>query len=126
KALPFALSKASYDIWVANNRACEGTRHKNLTQSDFKYWDFRKSPMKYIARYDVPAVIDHVLNTTNSPALDYVAYSLVGLVVIMTLASRPDYNDKIRKMAVMGSACYSTSDSSTLSTPTGLVVASIV
>ena len=65
KSLAFELSRAGYDVWLSNNRgSIYGKGHQNLSSEsgDPQFWKFS---FDEIARYDVPAVIDYVLNQTK-------------------------------------------------------------
>lgn len=48
-----------------------------------------------IGVYDIPAIIDHILNTTNQKKLNYIGHSQ-GTTSFFVLASmRPEYNEKL-------------------------------
>lgn len=63
-----------YDVWMPNNRGNMFSRHHarmNCTQNK-SFWDFTFSEM---ARYDLPAIIDHILSATGRQTLTYVGHS---------------------------------------------------
>lgn len=45
--------------------------------------------------YDLPAAIDHILNTTNKDKIVYIGHSLGTTTFYAFAATRPDYNNKI-------------------------------
>ncbi|KAL1482214.1 hypothetical protein MTO96_033951 [Rhipicephalus appendiculatus] len=51
--------------------------------------------------YDLPAMLDFVLNATGQQKLFYVGHSQGCLVLFGLLAERPEYNDKIELFAAM-------------------------
>ncbi|OXA55776.1 Lipase 3 [Folsomia candida] len=106
KVLPYMLYEQGYDCWIGCLR---GTRltgakpHVKYTMKQKKYWDFSVDEFGY---YDVPAMIDYILEVTHHENLFYVGHSLGATSVIITLSSRPEYNDKIRACAAMTPAIY--------------------
>ncbi|KAL1425244.1 hypothetical protein MTO96_019395 [Rhipicephalus appendiculatus] len=48
-----------------------------------------------IGRYDIPAVVDHVLNATGARKLTLVCMSQGGATSLAFLSMRPEYNDKV-------------------------------
>jgi lysosomal acid lipase/cholesteryl ester hydrolase len=46
--------------------------------------------------YDLPAVIDYVLNTTGHQQLYYVGHSMGNTMFYILLSERPQYSSKIR------------------------------
>jgi len=56
--------------------------------------EFRWSEMGI---YDVPAVIDKILNYTQQPQLNYISYSMGSTQYMVMLSQKPEYNAKIRK-----------------------------
>ncbi|GMR60088.1 hypothetical protein PMAYCL1PPCAC_30283, partial [Pristionchus mayeri] len=73
KAMGFVLADAGFDVWMANSRGnIYSPGHINLTSADEKYWQFSWYEM---ARFDMPAVIDKVLNETESEKLYLIGHS---------------------------------------------------
>lgn len=54
--------------------------------------------------YDLPAVIDFILKITEYSKLDVVGYSLGATVSFACLSDKPEYNDKINKLALIAPA----------------------
>ncbi|CAG7825039.1 unnamed protein product, partial [Allacma fusca] len=54
-----------------------------------------------IGYYDVPAFIDYILEVTGRRRLKYVGFSYGTQLICVTLASRPEYNQKLRKIAYL-------------------------
>jgi len=56
--------------------------------------------------YDVPAVVNHILQTTGQGSLYYVGHSLGGQQVLITLSLRPEMNSKIRTVFALAPAAF--------------------
>jgi pimeloyl-ACP methyl ester carboxylesterase len=48
--------------------------------------------------YDLPAVVDYILNTTGEHKLYYIGHSMGTTMFYVLLSERPQYNSKIRAM----------------------------
>lgn len=54
--------------------------------------------------YDLPAAIDLVLSVTGYSKVDVGGVSLGGTIPLITLAERPNYNEKVRNLILMAPA----------------------
>mmetsp|Transcript_30192 Transcript_30192/g.48755 ORF Transcript_30192/g.48755 Transcript_30192/m.48755 type:complete len:428 (-) Transcript_30192:201-1484(-) len=73
KSIAFLLADAGYDVWLGNSRGNKYShKHIFLRPNDEKYWDFSIDDM---ARYDVPACLEYVLDNTRSQTLTYIGFS---------------------------------------------------
>ncbi|KAK4298232.1 hypothetical protein Pmani_029415 [Petrolisthes manimaculis] len=96
KALAYIAADAGYDVWMGNTRGNHYSRnHTSLQPSNKEFWDFSYDEMGY---YDLPAVIDYVLTTTEHSKLAYVGHSMGTTMFFAFLSSRPEYANKIRVM----------------------------
>lgn len=59
-----------------------------------------------MAQYDLPAIIDHILNKTGSEKLSIIAHSTGCFVVLITLSTRTEYNDKVNLVSLMAPFVY--------------------
>ncbi|CAL8098430.1 unnamed protein product [Orchesella dallaii] len=101
-SLGFHLSDRGYDVWLANERGNGySMRHTSLTPADPKFWDFS---IDEIGFYDVPAIIDYVLNQTGHKKVHYTAFSLGSASLLAALAKRPEYNEKIHNAVLLAPA----------------------
>lgn len=94
KSLSYKLADEGYDVWMANARGNTFSRgHVKYTPQQKEFWDFSFHEMGI---YDLPAAIDHILETTGEEQLVYVGHSL-GTTVFYTMSSvLPEYNKKIK------------------------------
>lgn len=73
KSLPYLLAKEGYDVWIGNNRGSTySMKHITYDIDSMKYWDFS---FHELGVYDLPAMIDYVLKTTNHTKFIYVGHS---------------------------------------------------
>ncbi|KAJ1529189.1 hypothetical protein ONE63_005995 [Megalurothrips usitatus] len=104
KALALILFDAGFDVWMGNFRGNTYSRaHVTLSPSDKKFWDFSWHEMGV---YDIPAMIDSVLATTQEKDLVYVGHSQ-GTTAFLVMASMvPEYNDKVKAFIAMAPVAF--------------------
>ncbi|XP_063623110.1 lipase 3-like [Cydia splendana] len=91
----FLLAQECYDLWFGNVRGnYHSRRHKTLNpDKDLKFWQFS---VDEIGKYDVPAMVDYVLDATAMKQLIYLGYSQGGLTFFVMNSERPEYVNKIK------------------------------
>lgn len=101
-SLAYYLADDGYEVWLANVRGTRySRRHVSTPIHSEEYWNFSWHEIGY---YDVPAMIDYVLNNTNSDKLLYIGHSQGTTVYFAMSSSRPEYNDKIALMTALSPA----------------------
>lgn len=99
KANAFILSRAGYDVWMGNNRGCKyGAYHKTLTTKDRDFWDFYQEDM---ARKDLPAFVDFVMDKTGVETISYVGHSEGTTQMFLAGALMPEYFTPKINLAIM-------------------------
>jgi lysosomal acid lipase/cholesteryl ester hydrolase len=100
------LADAGFDVWLANTR---GNKYsKNIPdiqtvpkEERLKFWQFT---FDHMAKYDVPAVVDYILNKTNESSLVYIGYSQGTSKVFAALSLSEDLNRKISQVIALAPA----------------------
>ena len=61
--LGFVLADCGYDVWMGNSRGTTySNQHQTMSETDPRFW---KYSFQQMGHYDLPAVIDYILKTTN-------------------------------------------------------------
>lgn len=100
------LHDAGYDVFMNNARGNHYSMgNVNLTQSDDLYW--LMIDMDWMAKYDLPAVIDFILNITGQPKLAaYVGHSQGGMMGFAGFGHwNPQYAEKVGAFVALAPAC---------------------
>lgn len=98
-ALGFYLADSGYDVWLANQRGNDySTRHVSLTSTSSKFWDFS---VHEIGLFDLPAMIDYILEHTGHSRVHFVGFSLSNGAFLVMLAKKPEYNNKLGVAVLM-------------------------
>lgn len=86
----FVLARAGYDVWLANNRGnMFSLGHEKLdAKKDRSYWYFTWEEM---GTFDVPAMIDHITDTTGVESVSYIGHSEGCSQFLAGAALMPDY-----------------------------------
>ncbi len=103
--MAFYLADAGFDVWMLNTRGntySRGNRH--LSDSDPRYWE--PQTMDELALIDVPAQIDEVLRLTGQRRLALVGHSQGCTLPLMLLAQKPEYNDKLWLLMLLGPVTF--------------------
>uniref|UniRef100_A0A1B0CJ10 Putative triglyceride lipase-cholesterol esterase n=1 Tax=Lutzomyia longipalpis TaxID=7200 RepID=A0A1B0CJ10_LUTLO len=117
--LAFLLADVGYDVWIGNARGnTYSNRHITLRKDDSKFWDFSWHEM---AKYDIPAAIDYVLEVKNTENkryssndtvmqihtdILYVGHSMGTTMAFAMLAMRPEYNSKVKAMFALAPVAF--------------------
>ena len=78
-------------------------KHKTLKVNTKQFWTFS---WHEIGVYDLPAMIDHALKTTNKTKIFYVGHSQGTTVLTVLLSMLPEYNDIIIQAHFMAPAVF--------------------
>ncbi|KAJ6657782.1 hypothetical protein lerEdw1_001969 [Lerista edwardsae] len=93
-SLGFILADAGYDVWLANSRGNTwGRKHLSLPVSEDKFWKFSFDEM---AKYDLPAAIDFVLQKTGQQQIYYIGHSQGTTIAFIAFSTNPQLAAKIK------------------------------
>jgi lysosomal acid lipase/cholesteryl ester hydrolase len=94
------FADAGFDVWLGNFRGnTYGSRHVNLTTSQHAFWEFSWDEM---AKYDLPAMIDYVLEHTGQTELYYMGHSEGTMTAFAHLSESPDFTSKVKRFFALG------------------------
>ncbi|KAL5288763.1 hypothetical protein ACFFRR_009149 [Megaselia abdita] len=100
----YILSDLGYDVWMGNVRGNRySKKHATLDVRRSKFWQFTFHEM---GKYDLPAMIDHVLNTTKHEQLHYIGHSQGTMTFWIMCSERPEYNKKIKLMQALAPVAF--------------------
>lgn len=91
----YILADAGYDVWMGNYRGNKYSRNHTYLDPDkdeTKFWDFSWHEMGI---YDLPTMIDYVLEKTQEKKVFYVGHSQGTTGFFVMCSEKPEYNDKI-------------------------------
>lgn len=95
----YLLTDNGYDVWLANARGTRySKKHSTLPVDSKEYWSFSWHEIGY---YDLPAMIDYILNATSVSKLQYVGFSQGCTAYFVMATTRPEYNEKIALMTAL-------------------------
>ncbi|XP_044155603.1 lysosomal acid lipase/cholesteryl ester hydrolase-like [Bufo gargarizans] len=93
-SLGFILADAGYDVWMGNSRGNTWSmKHKTLSPADSEFWAFSYDEM---AKKDLPAVIDFILQKTGQTQLYYIGHSQGTTMGFIAFSTIPELASKIK------------------------------
>ena len=88
------MADAGYDVWMGNTRGnTYSNEHINLGINSDKYWDFTFAEM---AEYDLPSMVDYILQMTNQSQLYYVGHSQGTMIAFAGLSQNAKLRQQIK------------------------------
>jgi polyhydroxyalkanoate synthase len=87
------LAEEGRDVWLLTLRS---------GRPDLTWSEERCASFAHMTRYDVPTGVDEVLRRTGAPELDYVGFSMGGMLLYASIGRTLD-PAKLRKVAIVGS-----------------------
>ncbi|CAJ0592047.1 unnamed protein product [Cylicocyclus nassatus] len=95
----FLFAEQGYDVWLGNMRGnVYSKEHRTLNSDSAEFWRFSWEEM---AKYDLPAMINYVLNRTAQRSLYYVGHSQGTLTMLAKLSKDRVFAQKIRKFFLL-------------------------
>ena len=101
-SLAFLLADRGYDVWLANARGSKySQKHIHLSQSQNEYWKFS---IDQFAQFDIPAVVDYVLQQTGASNVSYIGFSQGSAQIFAALSLSEELNYKINHVFALAPA----------------------
>ncbi|XP_023946632.2 lipase 1-like [Bicyclus anynana] len=99
------LANKGYDVWLANTRGNRySRRHKTLDpDKDPEFWQFSFHER---GCYDLPAIIDTILNETGAKNLTAIGHSEGNTNFYVLGSEKKEYNSKINVLIALGPVAY--------------------
>ena len=107
--LGYLLADAGYDVWMGNSRGNTNSRRHVTLNPDGRrrerqqFWSFSWHEMGV---YDLPAMIDFVLEQTSFEKLHYIGHSQGTTSFFVMASMRPEYNEKILLMNALAPVVF--------------------
>ncbi|CAO2585216.1 Lipase member M [Lemmus lemmus] len=93
-SLAFLLADSGYDVWLGNSRGNTWSRkHLRLSPKSPQYWAFSLDEM---AKYDLPATINLILEKSGQKQLFYVGHSQGTTIAFIAFSTNPELAKKIK------------------------------
>ncbi|XP_031240678.1 lipase member K [Mastomys coucha] len=93
-SLAFLLADNGYDVWLGNSRGNTWSRkHLRLSPNSPQYWAFSLDEM---AKYDLPATINLILEKSGQKQLFYVGHSQGTTIAFIAFSTNPELAKKVR------------------------------
>uniref|UniRef100_A0A5F8HD48 Lipase n=1 Tax=Monodelphis domestica TaxID=13616 RepID=A0A5F8HD48_MONDO len=93
-SLAFALADAGCDVWMGNSRGTVWSRkHTRYSPESPEFWAFSFDEM---AKYDLPATLNFILNKTSQEQLYYLGHSQGTTTAFAAFSTNPTLSSRIK------------------------------
>ncbi|XP_057591921.1 lipase member K isoform X1 [Hippopotamus amphibius kiboko] len=93
-SLGFLLADAGYDVWMGNSRGNTWSRkHLKFSTKSPEYWAFSLDEM---AKYDLPATINFIIEKTGQEQLYYVGHSQGTTIAFIAFSTNAELSKRIK------------------------------
>ncbi|XP_037958904.1 lipase 1-like [Teleopsis dalmanni] len=104
-SLGYYLYDQGYDVWMGNVRGNRYSRNHTIysPDKDRDFWSFSWHEIGY---YDLPALIDYILQQTGYKKLGYFGHSQGTTSFWVLCSMRPEYNEKVSVMNALAPVAF--------------------
>lgn len=99
--LPFVLYDLGYDVWLGNNRGNKYCQKHVFKLRPEQFWNFS---IDEFALFDIPNIIDYILEYTEQSFLTYIGFSQGTAQAFASVSINNDLNKKIDKLIAISPA----------------------
>ncbi|XP_038061446.1 lysosomal acid lipase/cholesteryl ester hydrolase-like [Patiria miniata] len=100
QSLAYLLADAGYDVWMGNSRGNTYSRkHETLKPDQQKFWEWTWDEM---AKYDLPACLNYVLNKTGQKEMYYIGHSQGTMIAFAEFSRNQELAKKVKMFFAMG------------------------
>lgn len=102
RSLAYILADLGYDVWLTNNRGTRFSREHQVyidKMENPKFWDFSFDEM---AKYDIPANFEYIMNITKAKQLFYIGHSQGTTQMFAHLTTNPEFKKNIKAFVGLG------------------------
>ncbi|EGV63199.1 cholesterol esterase [Yamadazyma tenuis] len=99
--LPFLLYDLGYDVWLGNNRGNKYCQKHTFLRKPEDFWDFS---IDEFAMFDIPNIIEYILDYTLEPSLTYIGFSQGTAQAFASVSINNELNSKIDKIIAISPA----------------------
>ncbi|KAJ7377378.1 hypothetical protein OS493_029738 [Desmophyllum pertusum] len=105
-SLGYILADKGFDVWLGNVRGNRySRRHLFLKPRQKEFWDWSFQEM---AKYDIPAMLEHALNVSGQAQLFYIGHSQGTLVGFTGFSANPELAKKVKLFIALAPIFYLT------------------
>lgn len=105
-SLGFLLADRGYDVWLGNQRGNTWSRKHTTLDPDVDKKEFWNFSWDEIGRFDLPAMIDFIMEQTGVDGVFYAGHSQGTTAFFVMASERPEYNDKIKFMSALAPIAF--------------------
>lgn len=103
-SLGFILADAGFDVWMGNSRGNTWSqKHKTFSVFQDEFWAFSFDEM---AKYDLPASINYIVNKTGQEQVYYVGHSQGTCIGFIAFSQLPELAKKIKIYFVLAPVVF--------------------